>query len=170
MNGTPSPVAAPRRPRVRAVTRPGLGASHRMPSADAFWDAMLGLPTHARFDPPGIAFIYAGPVRLFFSPGSVPATIYLDVPDVDLLHADLAERGVVFDAPPTLLHTDKDGQFGPAGEGYVRLSFATSRENIREGARRIDCLDCREARGHILALQARCEVTLLLSSRNRSSS
>jgi aspartate aminotransferase len=28
-------------------------------------------------------------------------------------------------------------EFGPAGEGYVRLSFATSRENIVEGARRL---------------------------------
>ncbi|MCC7372626.1 MAG: pyridoxal phosphate-dependent aminotransferase [Chloroflexi bacterium] len=28
-------------------------------------------------------------------------------------------------------------EFGPGGEGYVRLSFATSREDIREGARRL---------------------------------
>jgi aspartate/methionine/tyrosine aminotransferase len=28
-------------------------------------------------------------------------------------------------------------EFGPAGEGHVRLSFATSRENIKEGARRL---------------------------------
>jgi aspartate aminotransferase len=28
-------------------------------------------------------------------------------------------------------------EFGPAGEGHVRLSFATSRENIQEGARRL---------------------------------
>lgn len=28
-------------------------------------------------------------------------------------------------------------EFGPSGEGYVRLSFATSRENIQEGARRL---------------------------------
>ena len=28
-------------------------------------------------------------------------------------------------------------EFGPGGEGHVRLSFATSRENIREGARRL---------------------------------
>lgn len=28
-------------------------------------------------------------------------------------------------------------EFGPGGEGYVRLSFAASRENIREGARRL---------------------------------
>jgi aspartate/methionine/tyrosine aminotransferase len=28
-------------------------------------------------------------------------------------------------------------EFGPAGEGFIRLSFATSRENIEEGARRL---------------------------------
>jgi len=28
-------------------------------------------------------------------------------------------------------------EFGPAGEGHVRLSFATSRENIQEGAKRL---------------------------------
>ena len=28
-------------------------------------------------------------------------------------------------------------EFGPGGEGYVRLSFATNRDNIREGARRL---------------------------------
>jgi len=28
-------------------------------------------------------------------------------------------------------------EFGPAGEGHVRLSFATNRENIQEGARRL---------------------------------
>ncbi|MDP8921857.1 MAG: pyridoxal phosphate-dependent aminotransferase [Chloroflexota bacterium] len=28
-------------------------------------------------------------------------------------------------------------EFGPAGEGFVRLSFATSRENIEEGAKRL---------------------------------
>jgi aspartate aminotransferase len=28
-------------------------------------------------------------------------------------------------------------EFGPSGEGYVRLSFATSRANIQEGARRL---------------------------------
>jgi len=93
-----------------------LAAGSNLDATLAFWDTMLGLPTHARFDPPGIAFIRAGPVRLFFSPGSAPAAIYLDVPDVDALHADLVERGVVFDAPPTVLHVDTAGQFGPAGE------------------------------------------------------
>ena len=27
--------------------------------------------------------------------------------------------------------------FGPAGEGYVRLSLASSSDNVREGARRL---------------------------------
>ena len=35
-------------------------------------------------------------------------------------------------------------EFGPGGEGHVRLSFATSRENIREGARRLAAA-CAEA-------------------------
>jgi catechol 2,3-dioxygenase-like lactoylglutathione lyase family enzyme len=93
-----------------------LAAGTNLDATLAFWDAMLGLPTHARFDPPGIAFIYAGQVRLFFSLGSTPGTVYLDVPDVDALHADLTDRGVAFDSPPALLHTDTDGTFGPAGE------------------------------------------------------
>jgi aspartate/methionine/tyrosine aminotransferase len=42
-------------------------------------------------------------------------------------------------------------EFGPGGEGYVRMSFATSRENIREGARRLAAA-CAEA-------QARTPVT-----------
>lgn len=93
-----------------------LAAGPDLDATLAFWNSMLGMPTHARFDPPGIAFIYAGTVRLFFSAGSAPGTIYLDVPDIEHLHADLSRRGVAFDSPPTLLHTDTAGQFGPAGE------------------------------------------------------
>lgn len=52
--------------------------------------------------------------------------------DADLpareMTAFLMERGVALRSGT---------EFGPAGEGYVRLSFATSRENIREGARRL---------------------------------
>ena len=35
-----------------------------------FWRDVLGLETHARFDPPGIAFILIGGVRLFFAAGN----------------------------------------------------------------------------------------------------
>lgn len=44
------------------------------------------------------------------------------------MNAFLMERGVALRSGT---------EFGPAGEGHVRLSFATSRENIREGARRL---------------------------------
>jgi catechol 2,3-dioxygenase-like lactoylglutathione lyase family enzyme len=93
-----------------------LAAGSNLDATLAFWDAMLGMPTHARFDPPGIAFIYAGPVRLFFSSSSLPGTVYLDVPNVDRLHADLTERGVIFDMAPAILYHDGPGEFGPAGE------------------------------------------------------
>jgi aspartate aminotransferase len=42
-------------------------------------------------------------------------------------------------------------EFGPAGEGYVRLSFATSRENIEEGARRLAAAAIEAAALHPLA-------------------
>jgi aspartate aminotransferase len=50
-----------------------------------------------------------------------------DLPARDMA-AFLLERGVA---------VRSGTEFGPAGEGHVRLSFATSRENIREGARRL---------------------------------
>lgn len=81
-----------------------------------FWEDVLGLAVHARFEPPGIAFISVGGVRMFFSPGSMPATVYLDVADVDRLYAELSARGIEFAAPPTRIHTDGEGRFGPAGE------------------------------------------------------
>ena len=38
---------------------------------------------HARFDPPGIAFLLAGDVRLFFTDGVPPGTVYLDMAGLD---------------------------------------------------------------------------------------
>jgi len=55
----------------------------------AFWRDVLVLETYARFDPPGIAFILIGGVRLFFAAGTPPATIYLDEPEL-LAFADAA--------------------------------------------------------------------------------
>ena len=71
---------------------------------------------HARFDPPGIAFILAGGVRLFFTGGVPPATVYLDIEDLDAFHAAAAAKGVAFTTAPALVHRDMEGQFGPAGE------------------------------------------------------
>jgi len=82
----------------------------------AFWRDVLGLETYARFDPPGIAFILIGGVRLFFAAGTPPATIYLDEPEL-LAFADAATGvGVHLMSPPAIMHVDSAGQFGPAGE------------------------------------------------------
>ncbi len=82
----------------------------------AFWSGHLLLPVHARFDPPGIAFIHTGGVRLFFGPGNAPAAVYLDVSDLEAFCAWQESRGVVLAARPSRVHVDADGTFGPAGE------------------------------------------------------
>ena len=101
---------------VGAVRQVALAAGRDLDSTLAFWNGVLGMATHARFDPPGIAFIMAGPVRLFFSDGLPPGTVYLDIDDLDGFHRTASEAGVPFTAPPMLVHVDAEGQFGPAGE------------------------------------------------------
>jgi hypothetical protein len=74
------------------------------------------VPLHARYDPPGIAFLLAGDVRLFFSDGVPPGTVYLDMGGLDEFYALAVSMGVPFTAAPALVHNDREGQFGPAGE------------------------------------------------------
>jgi catechol 2,3-dioxygenase-like lactoylglutathione lyase family enzyme len=82
----------------------------------AFWRDVIGLDTYARFDPPGIAFILVGSVRLYFAQGTPPATIYLDEPRL-LEFSKAAEGiGVHFMSPPAIVHVDKAGEFGLPGE------------------------------------------------------
>jgi catechol 2,3-dioxygenase-like lactoylglutathione lyase family enzyme len=81
-----------------------------------FWRDVLGLETHARFDPPGIAFIMIGGVRLFFAGGTPPATIYLDEPELLALAEAANGVGVYLTSPPAIMHVDSTGQFGAAGE------------------------------------------------------
>ena len=81
----------------------------------AFWERVLGLTAHARFDPPGIAFIVIGGVRLFFAPSSPPGTVYLDASRLDRLCRSIAEAGARVTEPKPM-HLDTAGQFGPAGE------------------------------------------------------
>lgn len=82
----------------------------------AFWRDVLGLGTHARFDPPGIAFIIIGSVRLFFATGTPPATIYLDEPELFAFAEAASGGGVPLMSPPAVMHVDSAGEFGPAGE------------------------------------------------------
>jgi len=91
-------------------------AAGDMDATLSFWNDALGLPCHARFAPPGIAFIVIGGTRLFFADNNRPATVYLQVPDVERFCERLTGKGVDLAAPPSRVHVDAEGLFGPAGE------------------------------------------------------
>ena len=103
-------------PAIGAVRQIALSAGRNLDATLAFWRDVLGMNVHARFDPPGIAFIMAGDVRLLFTDGIPAGTVYLDISGLDDFHAEAKAAGVPFTAPPTLVHRDTEGQFGPAGE------------------------------------------------------
>lgn len=99
-----------------AVRQVALSSGRDLDRTLAFWHDCLGLPLHSRFDPPGIAFIIVGGVRLFFSDGLPPGTVYLDMAGLEEFCADAEQRGAAFTALPSLVHRDRDGLFGAAGE------------------------------------------------------
>ncbi|MBA3447100.1 MAG: glyoxalase [Pseudaminobacter sp.] len=107
----PPPPARP-----TAFRQVALSAGRDLDATLAFWSQVLGLATHALFDPPGIAFILVGDVRLLFSGGTPQATVYLDMADLDAFCRSARAEGVAFTAMPALVHIDGQGQFGPAGE------------------------------------------------------
>jgi len=103
-------------PGVGAVRQVALSAGRDLDTTLAFWRNVLGMTVHARYDPPGMAFILAGDVRLLFTDGVPAGTVYLDITGLEAFHADAKASGIPFTAPPTLVHRDTEGQFGPAGE------------------------------------------------------
>ncbi|TIT51472.1 MAG: glyoxalase [Mesorhizobium sp.] len=103
-------------PATGAVRQVALSAGRDLDATSAFWRDVLGMRVHARFDPPGIAFIITGDVRLLFTDGIPAGTIYLDISGLEAFHAEAKAAGIPFTAPPTLVHRDTEGQFGPAGE------------------------------------------------------
>ena len=113
----------------KAVRQIAVAGGKDLDATLAFWNEALGLATHARFDPPGIAFVMVGGVRFLFEASNPAATIYLDLPDVFTFCKELVARGVPLTAPPRLVHLDKDGQFGPPGVPTVaETRIATSGE------------------------------------------
>jgi methylmalonyl-CoA/ethylmalonyl-CoA epimerase len=83
--------------------------------AVAFYTGVLGCEVIGRFDPPGLAFLRLGPVRLLLEGNAPSALIYLRVDDVRTTVDELGAAGVVIESGPHLIHTDADGAFGPAG-------------------------------------------------------
>lgn len=102
--------------RIGAVRQVALSAGRDLDATLAFWREVLGMSLHARFDPPGIAFILAGDVRLLFTDGLPAGTVYLDISGLEEFHASAKAAGIPFTAPPALVHRDTGGLFGQAGE------------------------------------------------------
>jgi catechol 2,3-dioxygenase-like lactoylglutathione lyase family enzyme len=103
-------------PSLGAVRQVALSAGRDLDATLAFWRDVLGMELHSRFDPPGIAFIMAGDVRLLFTDGVPAGTVYLDIAGLDAFHASAEAAGVPFTAAPALVHRDTRGLFGPDGE------------------------------------------------------
>ncbi|TPL75073.1 VOC family protein [Mesorhizobium sp. B2-3-15] len=103
-------------PATGAVRQVALSAGRDLDATLAFWRDVLGMSIHARYDPPGIAFIMAGNVRLLFTDGIPAGNLYLDMSGLEAFYAEAKAAGIPFTAPPALVHRDTEGQFGPAGE------------------------------------------------------
>jgi methylmalonyl-CoA/ethylmalonyl-CoA epimerase len=81
----------------------------------AFYRDVLGLRFVARFDPPGLAFFDLGNTRLLLEADAGASVLYYAVSDLDATCDRLRAAGVEIVQPPTLVHRDDEGLFGPAG-------------------------------------------------------
>ena len=80
-----------------------------------FYLNVLGARFIREFDPPGLLFFDFSGTRLLFEQGCSPATLYFWVDDLERAHAELIERGVIFDSEPHLIHKDDEGTFDNPG-------------------------------------------------------
>lgn len=83
--------------------------------AVAFYRERLGLPLLARYDPPGMAFIDLGGVRLLLQPEAPAGLVYLAVDDLAATVEELRGAGVPIEQEPHVIHVDSYGHFGPPG-------------------------------------------------------
>jgi methylmalonyl-CoA/ethylmalonyl-CoA epimerase len=80
-----------------------------------FYADVLGARYIGTFDPPGLLFFDFAGTRLLLERNSAPATLYFRVDDIQRAHADLTNRGVVFESAPHLVHRDDAGTFDNPG-------------------------------------------------------
>jgi methylmalonyl-CoA/ethylmalonyl-CoA epimerase len=85
-------------------------------TAVAFYRDMLGARVLGRFDPPGLAFLALGGVRLLLEKDAPSATLYFHVDDLQSAYQALHAAGVTLEGEPHMIFFDADGQFGAPGE------------------------------------------------------
>jgi methylmalonyl-CoA/ethylmalonyl-CoA epimerase len=83
--------------------------------AAAFYEALLGGPPAARFDPPGLLFFNVGRSRLLLERAAASALIYLQVNDVRSTIEELRMRRVDIVEDPHVIFSHTDDTLGPAG-------------------------------------------------------
>jgi methylmalonyl-CoA/ethylmalonyl-CoA epimerase len=80
-----------------------------------FYTRLLGAQASGFFDPPGLLFFRAGPVRLLLEQGAASALIYLRVDDLEATVAGLRADGVEIVSEPHVIFRHSDDALGPAG-------------------------------------------------------
>ena len=83
--------------------------------AVAFYSDVLGCEFITKINPPGLAFLRLGSVRLLLDKAAPSALIYLRVDDVRATAETLRAAGVPIESEPHVINTDTDGIFGEAG-------------------------------------------------------
>jgi methylmalonyl-CoA/ethylmalonyl-CoA epimerase len=83
--------------------------------AAAFYEALLGGPPAARFDPPGLLFFNVGRSRLLLEQAAPSSLVYLQVDDVRATVEEQRARGVEIVGEPHVIFTHADDTLGPAG-------------------------------------------------------
>jgi methylmalonyl-CoA/ethylmalonyl-CoA epimerase len=101
----------------------------------AFYRDALGLALIAQFSPPGLAFFALGDTRLLLEAnaeheGAASGVLYFRVADIHAATEALRARGVVIDSAPHLIHHDRDGTFGAAGEQEWMAFFRDPDGNV----------------------------------------
>lgn len=95
-----------------------------------FYTTVLGGELMARFEPPGLAFVRMGGVRLLLEKAAPAALLYLRVADVRTATEELRRAGVSVDTEPHRIHVDEDGVFGAPGEEEWMAFIKDSEGNL----------------------------------------
>ncbi len=98
--------------------------------AVAFYTSKLGCELISRYDPPGLAFLRLGSVRLLLERAAPSALIYLRVPDVREIVERLRADGVTIANEPHRSYVDAAGVFGEPGCEEWRAFIHDSEGNL----------------------------------------
>jgi methylmalonyl-CoA/ethylmalonyl-CoA epimerase len=83
--------------------------------AEAFYRRLLGEPSIARFEPPGLLFFDLDGTRLLLDLGAPASLLYLQVDDLHATIESLRADGVHVEHEPHFIYQHEDDTLGPSG-------------------------------------------------------